>query len=83
MPGGQFRCSWLSRLIIRIGSCRSDLNIPQKRCEIALDLGEICDTAVQAGVEINEIRGAVYAFNGYTDEADDDDTITLQLALEF
>ena len=42
---------------------------------ITLDLGEICDTAVQAGVEINGIRGAVYASNGDTDEADDDDTI--------
>jgi len=42
---------------------------------ITLDLGEVCDTAVQAGVEINGIRGAVYAFNGDTDEADEDDTI--------
>lgn len=40
---------------------------------ITLDIAETNDTAVQIGFEINGFRGAAYAFNGDSDEADNDD----------
>ncbi len=42
---------------------------------ITLDIGEIKDNAVQAGIEMNGFHGAAYLFNGEVDEAGDDDTI--------
>lgn len=40
---------------------------------ITLDLAETNETAVQVGIEMNGFRGAVYAFNGDSDEADNND----------
>ena len=40
---------------------------------ITLDLAETNETAVQVGIEMNGFRGAVYAFNGDSDEAGDND----------
>ena len=42
---------------------------------LTLEFAEVVDTGIQVGFEMEGFRGSVYAFNGETDEADEDDEI--------
>jgi hypothetical protein len=42
---------------------------------ITLNIGEIVDNTILAGVEMNGVKAAVYSYNGEVDEAGEDDTI--------